>query len=560
MHPIAAMALAFSSALFLAACGGQDDELPTPVTKDAQAACAALASTRIPASAIGLPTTGARIDRADLVPVSATNSLGEYCLAVGRIDPVDPAAQPIGFNVALPTAWNGKAMQLGGGAWSGFLFPANGASSYGDQPVPVARGYAVVATDGGHQGGGSDVLPDARFAMNDELLRNFGGDHLKKAHDVALALIRIRYDAAPAKTYFMGDSGGGHQAMLVLQRWPQDYDGIIAVYPALAWTSTFMKLQMIGREMRREGGAGWINPAKSEAIRVALLGACDAGDGLVDGNVSNPHACRFDLDALLCPGGGDAGDACLSAAQLRVLKAYVDPAPLSYSLAHGIRALPSFRGGEFNLAKGAFTAAFGNTAAFDPPAAGGSPRLDEIGANHWFGDTMVRGAILQDLQADSLAFDPLNPGVHLARLQHVSAILDATSAEIQPFLARRGKLLLVHGTADPLIPAQASIDYYRSIVQRFGQPAVDASVRFYLVPGYAHAAGISFNATRGLPLLSALEAWVEGGTAPADNLIVTDTSSGAGNRTRPLCRYPTWPQYRGSGDPSSAASFRCAAD
>ena len=543
----------------ISACGGGDDSTPTaPLPVDSYAACSAIAGTQVAAASIGLATNGAKVNTATLVPVSATNANGEYCLVVGEITSVDPAAQNITFNVALPSSWNGNALHIGGGGWNGFLFPAAGASSYGDQPVPVARGYATFATDGGHQGGGSDFIPDARFGMNDEQLRNFGGDQLKKARDVALELIKLRYGKSASKTYFMGDSGGGHEAMVVVQRWPQDYDGVIAVYPSLAWTSNFMKLQMIGREMRLNGGAAWISRAKTDSIRAALLQACDSADGLADNNISNPSECNFDFDSLLCPGGSDTGDSCLSTAQLNALKHYIAPTPLPYSLANGITNLPAMRG-ESNLSQGAFVAAFGTTAAFNVPAGGGSPLISEIGANHWFGDTMVRGIIMRDLNADSLSFDPLNPGQYLSRLQAVSAILDATSLEIQPFLSRKAKLLLVHGTADPLIPAQTSIDYYGGIVQRFGQAAVDASVRFYLVPGYAHASGLSYNASKGMPLLAALEAWVEAGVAPQDNIVVTDTNAGAMNRTRPLCRFPTWPKYNGSGNPNLASSFSCTA-
>jgi feruloyl esterase len=357
--------------------------------------------------------------------------------------------------------------------------------------------------------------------------------------------------------YFMGDSGGGHDAMVVVQKWPQDYDGIIAGYPAFAWTPVFMKLQMIGREMRLNGGAAWISPAKANSIRAALLAACDSGDGLTDNNISNPSACNFNFDSLLCPGGSDTGDSCLSTPQLAALKHYDSSAPLPYSLANGVTALPASHGA-LNFGQGAFVPAFGTTSAFNEPVGGGSPRIAEIGANHWFGDTMVRGAIMRDLNADSMSFDPLNPGQYLPRLQAVSAILDATSTEIQPFLEHRGKLLIMHGAADPLIPAQTTIDYYNSVVQKFGQESVDASVRFYLIPGYAHASGISFNATKGLPLLVALEGWVEGGVAPQDNIIVTDTNAGALNRTRPLCRFPTWPKYKGLGDPNLASSFTCS--
>lgn len=547
--------------LAISACGGGGGDAglppPTPVV-DTKAACTALAGTRIAAESLGLPSKGASVDTAAIAPASDTNPAGEYCLVTGKIASVDPNAQSIRFNIALPTTWNGKAMHLGGGAWDGYLVNAAGASSYGDQPMPLARGYATFGTDGGHSGEGGDFVGDARFSMNDEMLRNFGGEQLKKMRDVAMTLIKSRYGAVPSKTYYMGDSGGGHEGMVVLQRYAQDYDGIIVGYPALSWTPTFMKLQLVGRAMRTNGGAGWISQGKSATIRAALLQACDSVDGAADNIIANEAACNFNYNSLLCPGGGDTGDSCLSSAQLNVLKLYVNPTPLPYKLANDIDMLPGF-GNPSNLEKGSFVAAFGSTAAFNAPAGGGSPKIAEIGANHWFGETMVRSTIMRDLNADTLSFDPLNPDQYLTRLQAVSSILDATNPDIQPFIDRKGKIIIMHGTVDPLIPAQATIDYYKSLVNKFGQSVVNTTVRLYLVPGYAHASGMSFNATGGLPLLQALERWVEKGEAPADDIVSTDKNIGAQNRTRPLCRYPTWAKYKGAGDVNIASSFECVA-
>lgn len=553
MHHYSFRLACLAICLAISACGGGTSGANVV---DATTACTALAGMRIEAGSIGLPTKGASVDTTAIILASTTNTAGEYCLAKGKIDSVDPNAQPISFNIALPTTWNGKAMHLGGGAWDGYLVNAAGASSYGDQPVPVARGYATFGTDGGHVGEGGDFVGDARFSMNDEMLANFGGEQLKKMRDVAISLIKARYGAVPSKMYFMGDSGGGHEGMVVLQRYAQDYDGIIVGYPALSWTPTFMKLQLVGRAMRMDGGAGWISEGKAATIRAALLQACDALDGVTDNIIANEAACKFNYDSLLCPGGSDMGDSCLSVAQSNVLKLYVNPTPLPYKLANDMDVLPGF-GIPSNLEKGSFVAAFGSTANFNAPSRGGSPRIAEIGANHWFGETMVRSTIMRDLNADTLSFDPLNPAQYLPRLQSVSSILDATNPDIQSFIDRKGKIIIMHGTADPLIPAQATIDYYQSLVKKFGQPIVDTTVRLYLVPGYAHASGISFNATGGLPLLNALEEWVERGEAPSDDIVSTDRNTGAGNRTRPLCRYPAWPKYKGIGDVNIASNFEC---
>lgn len=137
-------------------------------------------------------------------------------------------------------------------------------------------------------------------------------------------------------------------------------------------------------------------------------------------------------------------------------------------------------------------------------------------------------------------------------------MLDATNPNIQPFLQKNKKWIVVHGTEDELVPSQPTIDYYGKIVQMHGQAAIDASVRFYLIPGLAHATG-SFNPIFGMPLLEALEGWEEGNVAPG-NLIVTDSLTGPNPRSRPLCRYPNWPKYNGTGDVNVSSSYACVAN
>lgn len=344
--------------------------------------------------------------------------------------------------------------------------------------------------------------------------------------------------------------------MVALQRWGQDYDGILAVFPALQWTPGFLKTQQVGMAMRSNGAAGWLSPAKTLTLRNAVLQACDALDGVADDIISNYNACAFEPSLIRCPGGADTGDSCLSDPQLRSINLLETPADVPYSLANGINQLPAFnRGADWS---GQIGVGFplGSIAAVNIPAGGGTPARPEIGWDHWFADGLVRYGIVRDKYANTLPFDPLTPGVLLPRLQQLSTIWDATSPNIQKFLNKGGKLLLAHGESDQLIQTQPTIDYYKAIVAKFGQPVIDRSVRLYLIPGYAHFGGVSFNANQGMPVFAALEGWVEKGVAPG-SLVVTGTQVGRDSRTRPMCVYPAWPRYKGTGDVDVASSFSC---
>ena len=550
-----AKTLILATCLSAAACGGDDAQDPAAGESPPAQSCAALKDIRIDAASIGLPTRGARVESAAVVPASATNTAGEHCLVQGRIHSVDTAAQPIQFTLALPTQWNRKVVHLGGGGWNGFL-PAPGGTVIGSalSPAPLASGYAVFGGDSGHVG------LDPTFQLNAEQARNYGADHLKKTRDVAIEIIRLRYAAAPTRSYFAGGSNGGREALMVLQKWGQDYEGILAVYPAHAWTPTFLKMQQVGVAMRSGGGAGWINQAKALTLQRATVAACDALDGLADGIVSNLAACSFDHRALRCVGGADTGNDCFSDVQLATIDVLETPAQLPYALSNGITRAPAFnKGADWGGAIVGTDLPLGNTAAFNVPAGGGTPARSELGWVHWYGDGFTRYGLMQDPNANALSFDPLNPGPLLARLQEMSRLYDATNPDIQTFLRKGGKLLMVHGQSDQLVPAQPTIDYYQSVVQRFGQAEIDQAVRFYLIPGYSHVGGLAFNPVQGMNLFSALEAWVETGVAP-QSLAAADLNPNANRRTRPLCRYPTWPRYNGSGSVDAASSFTCVSN
>ena len=220
-----------TAAAATAACGGSDNReaAATPLS------CDKLVGLAIPASAIGLPTSGGSVLTATSVEATGSGATltPAHCLVVGRIAPVDTAAPDIRFNVALPATWNNKTMMLGGGGFNGSIPNVRGNVSNGpvDQATPIGRGYATFASGSGHQANAYGSQ-DGTWGLNEEAVRNFGGDALKKTRDAALHIIKARYAASPQKSYFAGGSTGGREALAAIQRWPADWDGAIAWYPA----------------------------------------------------------------------------------------------------------------------------------------------------------------------------------------------------------------------------------------------------------------------------------------------------------------------------------------
>jgi len=222
---------------------------------------------------------------------------------LGAIDPVDPSAPKINFQVNLPASWNQKAVHYGGGGYNGTLVSADGGSVHTANagtpiPTPIARGYATFGSDSGHQSPGLS----AAFAANAEALDNWAGASLKKVHDVAHHLIGKRYGSMPVRQYFAGGSQGGHEGFLVVQRYPKDYDGVIAYYPAYNFTGGVFNANHTTKAWFTVPGAA-LSAGKVGALNSAVLAACDALDGAVDELVSNTAACRavFDVAALRCP-------------------------------------------------------------------------------------------------------------------------------------------------------------------------------------------------------------------------------------------------------------------
>lgn len=510
----------------------------SPVLALAQDDCDGLAGAVVPASQIGLPTQGALVTAARLV--AASGKTPAHCELQGQIHPLDPAAPPIRFQLNLPSPWNGKALHFGGGGFDGSVVSGKGnvPHPWPQSLTPLQRGYATFGSDSGHSG----KDPDASFGLNDEALRNFTGDALKKVRDTAQQLMLRHYSQGPTLTYFAGGSTGGREAMAVAQRYPRDYQGIIANYPALEFVGMMMRVSAFSKSLYGPGGfPSW---GKLENLNNRAIAACDAQDGLADGLINNVSACHFDPATLRCWLNIDIGDSCLTDAQLRTVHALADEMPLGFPLANGLQSAPPY-----GVLSGANFSGALNVGSLpvllDPPVLGLNGYIASMHSGY------LKNLIARDPHYPPLDFDPISAGPWQARVQAVSALHDATSVDLHEFQQRGGKILMMHGTSDTIVPFSTSVRYVARLRQAMGDAAVDSFLRFYGVAGMAHGYGRYLVGWKSLDML---EDWVERGKAPS-NPVSRNTADLFG-QSRPMCEYPAYPRYR-QGNPNDARSFQC---
>jgi hypothetical protein len=518
---------------------------PAGATVNTTPKCTELTAQQVPASAISLPTRGGHVESAALVTEVVSGKSVEYCSVRAAISPVDPSAPDIKLQIALPVGWNHASLMFGGGGFDGTIPAVTQNVPYGrpDAAAPLARGYVTYGSDSGHQAGPAASL-DGSFGLNDEALRNFAaGDALKKTHDVTMFLIRRAYGAGPGRTFFAGGSTGGREALVVAQRWPAAFDGVISAYPAWNNMAEILDLGYLAQVMSRPGA--FPGPDKQTLVYNSVIAACDARDGVADRIISNPNGCDFNPRVLRCPTGADTGPTCLSDAQITSVVAASTPFSWRYPIASGERYYPGFP-----LLSGADMRTpylgFGTTGPADP-----MPVTSGYGFQYW--DQWVKYFLTRDPGYNSLDVDPRHPGQWLPRISYLSTLEDRNNTDLRPFARAGGRLLLVHGAADELVSNRSTNDYYRRVLDTVGPGQTREFMRYYLMPGSNHAnfGAPAFAGT--WDVLSALEQWVGPGRAPVKPVAV-DSRDG---RTRPLCEYPRWPKYR-SGDPASAQSFECS--
>ena len=507
--------------------------------------CTALRHFTLPAAAIGLATTGADVTSAH----EGSEGNMAFCKVMGRIHPVDPHAEDIRFELNLPEQWNGKAVHFGGGTFDGYLRPASGlgrtAVGLKSLTTPLERGFATFGSDGGHH---HNYFPfpdavnalNAKFARNAEQQRNFAGDAIKKVHDVAVAIMVARYGHGPAHTYFAGGSTGGREALRAAERYPQDYDGVLAAYAA--WNQIELDLQFIRTAQALYAPGGFLGYSKTKLIAHTVEKQCDAADGLRDGIISDRDSCQVPVQSFRCA-DGKSHHGCLSDAQLHTLEVFATPQRTVMPVSHGIDSMPGY-----GVMSGVdLTGAMGLL-----PFPLHSPVFVFNSFGYVIGDDVLRNFLSVGHHYNALHFPVATGASWNDELLTEGREIDATDTNLQPFLARGGKLLLVHGSRDNIIPTDSTVDFYKRLQSTMGADVVSGFVRLYIIPGFGHGDG-RFDA--GFDTVGTLDDWVDRRVAPK-NLIVTDNHNG---RTRPLCDWPLYPRYNGAGSPKDAKNFTCTA-
>jgi feruloyl esterase len=558
----------------------------------------------IPNDRIGLPVR--RVTLAEPQWVAETTTAAAHCRVNGVIDPVDasPTARPINFAVALPQTWSRRAVQLGGGGMNGTVPNLTGGAGPGS-PSLLARGVATYGSDSGHQagfgGGGRRGAPGAggvqtpgaptppspaptaappapaappasanEWALNDEAIANLGHMQMKKTHDAAMVVMERLYGARPRFNYYIGGSQGGREALTVAQRYPADYDGIAANVPILSFSTLMLAPELI--RIHEKPSANWVTAAKVNAIRGEFMRQCDALDGLADGIINNYVACRaiFDVTqgargrrpwaAKRCPNNIDpdpvdtSSSACLTDGQISTLEFTYSRYSFATSLAHGTKTFGMWvpntdPSGSGLIVNARFRGQEG--------AAESAPMHSHLGI------LGVTGFLMRNLSANPL--DYVEGGALNRRREELSGILDATNPDLSAFVRRNGKMIVTVGTNDTLASPGAQLDYYQAILDKMGRAAVDRFARLYVMPQAGHGlSGMSYStsgtgaAITPTPIPNRYDQqgllfdWVEKQTPPPLAPVVS-----AGDRSLPLCSYPTYPRYV-QGSPESASSYRCS--
>ena len=454
--------------------------------------------------------------------VQVTGQGEDHCRVSGQVLP------EIRFEVSLPASWNRRLYMFGNGGFAGEPF---------DMPVrarqrtaALTRGFAVAATDTGHD---ASVEPLATFAVNRQKLLDYAFRSLPVTVRTAKKLAQAYYQTAPARSYFLGCSTGGRQGLILAQRFPDDFDGIVVGAPVLNFTGTMISYVRIARAL----AAAPVPESKLKLIADRVYELCDARDGLKDGLIDDPRRCDFSpaRDLPKCDGNADA-PGCLTPAQITSLETIY-----SDVTSQGQRIFPGWPAG-------AEIAGPSGPSGWVPWIVRDGGRTISVNFAESFFRYMAFGK--PDPSYDLARFD-LDKDV--ARLDPIHHILDATDTDLSRFRSRGGKIVMYYGCADPALNPRMGVEYYEQVTQRTGASTTDF-FRLFMVPGMFHCAGgvgpDNFDA------LTPVIHWVEKGTAP-HRIEAAQLVQDQPRRKRPLCPYPQVARYKGSGSIDDAASFSC---
>jgi len=518
----------------------------------AQQSCEKLKDLQLPKVEI----TSATLVQSGSFAISAPTIAGRATVKLGAHCEVKAVARPtsdseIGIEIWLPAQnWNGKYEQIGNGGWAGAIHepPLAGA---------VRRGFVAAATDDGHKGGMTDDGRKdgtlAEFAIgHPEKLIDYGYRALGATRATALAAIKAFYGHDAVRSYFVGCSDGGREALMVAQRFPEDFDGILAGDPGNNWSHWGAGL-VWNEQAQLADSPGAIPITKRALIQNAVIAACDTIDGVKDGLISDPRFCHFDPSVLTCK-GTDAPD-CLTAPQVTALKKIYDGPKNPRT---GEQIYPGYPPGIEN-------------------APGSIIRPSPQGTLS-FGDTYFGQALFEQKNWDFRTLD-FDKDIAFSDRKG-SPVVDSINPDLRSFRDHGGKLIQYHGWSDTLIPPGGSVVYYENVeafLSKYPDPRggssnpVDNFYRLFMIPGMGHCNGgagpTSIAPTDSVDatdpkhdLMLSLEQWVEKGIAP-EMVIGSGKAPKDPTKTmsRPICPYPQVTRYKGTGDTNDAASFECTA-
>ena len=430
-------------------------------------------------------------------------NLPAFCRIAATLRPTSDS--DIKIEVWMPlTGWNNKLLAVGNGAWAGSI-------SYNAMAPGLAAGYVTTSTDTGHAGGQA-----ATFIDRPEKVTDFAYRAVHEMNVAAKGISAAFYGGGPRLSYFQGCSTGGRQALTAAQRYPLDFDGIIAGATA-ANASRLHGTQVWVAQQAHRDEASLIPTNKYAALHDAALKACDALDGVTDRVIENPRQCKFDPAVLLCKEGDSP--TCLTAAQVETAKrAYAGPG-----------LFPGYEYGSEGGWNGTLNTPVG--IAVD------MYRYLVFNNANWDYKTL-------NIEKDVPLFD-----------KTIGPTMNSSDTNLKPFLDHGGKLLMYHGWADPGIPAGNSVEYYTNAVKTLGGEAKTTnSIRLFMLPGVGHCGGGDGPST--FDALGTLDQWRDAGKTPA-SIPASHSTMGVVDRTRPLCPYPQVAQYKGTGDTNSAENFTC---
>jgi feruloyl esterase len=473
----------------------------------------------------------ARIVQQGKLPSSAFGApvydgvMPEYCRVDGEIDKrMGHEGKPyaIGFAIAMPKEWNGRFMFQGGGGLNGTVSDPIGAQS--DGPPALARGFAVISSDTGHKSNGMPF--DSSFFVDQEALMNFLYKAIGKVTVVGKEIVQAYYSKPTEYSYYVGCSTGGREGMIMSQRYPDYYDGIVSGAPAMRTNysnlgTKWMQVSLNQASPLDENGdpvPGGGLPENDQSMLIeSFLEACDSKDGIEDGMVFNIHGCDFDPEDLLCE--DEKTDHCLTEKQIKALK---------QGLAGPVTSCGNQVYSPFLIDTGVIEKAF-------------IPGLLVM-------TDSILGPSIKDTEMDV-------DKEYLEKTDGVAAAGDTFLwTNLSTFSGHGGKLMFFHGISDPWFSALDTVDYYSRLVRdNGGFEEVSDWCRLFLVPGMGHCRG-GEKTVDTFDMLSTIVNWVEKGVAP-DRVIATGTAFP--DSSRPLCAYPKYPHYIGEGDSKDASSFEC---